>query len=250
MTIAKTRSELGGKGLVSRKMITRIAVGCILIAGLAGCETRTDRSVKLGKMLVTNARGNHPIKVVKKMIRMEIPVRRGDYGLSAEKKMELGNFVDQFRREGEGRLILAAPAGQPNEVAAFNVLNEVRDSMKTHGIVRQMVRLSPYTPKGDPEAPIIISYLGYMAEGPKCGPLTRDVGGEGRNLPGEQLTCATQSNIAMMVANPRDLVEPRDETPRSGERRDRQWEKFLKGEYMGRKKSPDQKKTLSASTGG
>ncbi len=236
--------------LMSKKnMMIRIVAGCVLVTGLVGCETRQDRAVKLGRMIVTNAKGNHPIRVSKQMIRMKIPVRRGDYGLNSEKKMELGNFVEQYRREGEGKLILSAPAGQPNEVAAFNVLNDIRDSMKSHGIVRQMVRLRPYSPKGDPEAPIIISYLGYKAEGPKCGPLTRDVGGEYANRPGEQLACANQANFAAMVANPRDLVEPRDESPRSGERRDQLWDKYVKGDSTETKKSKDQKTTLSSAVG-
>ena len=236
--------------LMSQKStMIKIVAGCILATGLAGCEATHDRAVKVGDMLVTNARGNHPIKVSKQMIKMKIPVRRGDYGLNSEKKMQLGNFVDRFRREGEGRLILSAPAGQPNEVAAFNVLNDIRDTMKSHGIVRQMVKLSPYAPKGEPEAPIIVSYLGYKAEGPKCGPLTRDFGGEGRNLPGEQLSCANQANFAAMIANPKDLVESRDESPRSGERRDQLWDKYVKGDSTETKKSSDQKTTLGSAVG-
>ena len=236
--------------LMSQKsMMIKIVAGCVLVTGLAGCETHTDRAVKVGNLVVTNARGNHPIRVSKQMIKMKIPVRRGDYGLNSDKKMELGNFVDQFRREGEGRLILSAPAGQPNEVAAFNVLNDVRDTMKNHGIVRQMVKLSPYAPKGEPEAPIVISYLGYKAEGPKCGPLRRDFGSDGRNLLGEQLACANQANFAAMVANPKDLVEARDESPRSGERRDQLWDKYVKGDSTETKKSSDQKSTLGSAVG-
>ncbi len=239
------------KGQKSKNsMMIKIVAGCVLVTGLAGCEVNHDRAVKVGQLHITNAKGNHPIRVSKQVIKLKIPVRRGDYGLSSEKKMELGAFVEQYRRDGEGKMVLSAPAGQPNEVAAFNVLNDIRDSMKTHGIVRQMVRLKPYSPKGDPEAPIVVSYMGYKAEGPKCGPLKRDVSSERNNLPGEQLSCANQANFAAMIANPRDLVEARGETPRSGERRDRQWKKFLDGKYMGREKSPEQLQSLSGAFGG
>ncbi len=248
----KSSGKLTGQSvLVNRKStLVKLIVGCVLVTGLAACETRTDRAVKVGNMLVTNPKGNHPIRVSKQMIEMKIPVRRGDYGLNAEKKMELGSFISRYRREGEGRLILAAPSGQPNEVAVVDVLNDVRDHMKSHGIVRQMVRLKPYTPRGEPEAPIVIKFLGYKAVGPKCGALTRDIGGERDNLPMESLSCANQANFAAMIANPKDLVEPRDMTPRSGERRDVQWKKFVNGQYMGRKKSKAQRKTLSSAVGG
>ena len=250
MFIAQQKTHSSGRVQVNHKtMMIKIVAGCLLATGLAGCKTYEDRGVKVGQMVVTNAKGNHPIRVSKQMIRMRIPVRRGDYGLNAEKKMELGNFVDRYRREGEGRLIISAPAGQPNEVAAFNVLDDVRDAMKIHGVVRKMVKLSPYSPKGDPEAPIVLSYLGYKAEGPKCGLLMRDLGGDRRNRPMEQLSCATQANLAAMIANPKDLVEMRDETPRSGERRDQLWNKYVKGDSTETKKSSDQKADLGNEVG-
>ena len=241
----------GKRVLMSRKStMTKLIVGCVLMTGLTACETRTDRAVKVGNMLITNPKGNHPIRVSKQMIEMKIPVRRGDYGLNAEKKMELASFINRYRREGEGRLVLAAPSGQPNEVAVVDVLNDVRDNMKGQGVVRAMVKLRPYSPKGEPEAPIIISFLGYKATGPKCGALTRDMGSERDNLPGENFSCANQANFAAMIANPKDLIEPRDMTPRSGERRDSQWSKFVKGKYMGREKSKEQKQTLGSAVGG
>ncbi len=248
MSIVQRQTHLNKRSFMSKKTMMIVA-GCILATGLAGCEVHKDRAVKVGKLLITNPKGNHPIRVSKQIIKMHIPVRRGDYGLNAEKKMELGNFVDKYRREGEGRLILSAPAGQPNEVAAFNVLNDVRDTMKSHNIVRQMVKLTPYTPSGDPEAPIIVSYLGYKAVGPKCGALTRDASADTANLPYEQLSCAVQANMAAMVANPKDFIKARDMTPRSGERRDQLWDKYVSGDSTVTKKSSDQRKTLGSSVG-
>lgn len=230
-------------------MMLRLLLGSALTVTLAGCETYKQREVKVGPMFVTDAKGAHPITVARKTIEMKIPVRRGDYALSPEKKLELGGYIERFRRDGEGKIVVSAPSGQPNEGAAYRVLDDVREVMKTHGIVRNMVKLSPYTPKGDPEAPILIGFLGYEAKGPECGPLTRDMTSDKRNLPYEQLSCATQANMAAMIANPRDLVEPRDETPRSGERRDVMWEKYVKGESTESKKSADQKSTLANSVG-
>jgi len=243
------QSVIRKPGGISGGALLKLALGGVLALALAGCEAYREDGVKIGRKLVTNAKANHPIRVSKKMVKLKIPVRRGDYGLSAEKKVELGSFISRYRREGEGRIILRAPVGQANEVAAFEVLNNVRDVMKRHGLVRKMVKLSPYQPSNDPEAPIVVSYLGYKAIPPKCGPLTRDMGGDGRNLPYEQLACANQANMAMMIANPKDLIEPRGMTPRSGERRDVQWGKFVNGEYMGRKKSKEQTSKLGDSIG-
>jgi pilus assembly protein CpaD len=42
--------------------------------------------------------------------------------------------------------------------------------------------------------------------------------------------CATQRNLAAAVANPEDLIRPRGETPRPGERRDTVWSKYVAGQ--------------------
>jgi pilus assembly protein CpaD len=42
--------------------------------------------------------------------------------------------------------------------------------------------------------------------------------------------CATQRNLAAMVANPSDLVQPRGETPAYSARRSVALEKYRKGE--------------------
>ena len=66
-----------------------------------------------------------------------------------------------------------------------------------------------------------------------------------QNLPYPNLGCATQSNLAAVVANPRDLLEPRASTPRSSERRDVVWDKYIKGEPTGAEKAEEEKTTVS-----
>ena len=53
--------------------------------------------------------------------------------------------------------------------------------------------------------------------------------------------CANQHNLAAMIANPADLLGPRSETDRSGERRDTVWDKYTKGESTGAQKSEEEK---------
>jgi len=44
-----------------------------------------------------------------------------------------------------------------------------------------------------------------------------------------------------MLANPADLLGPRTETARVGDRRDSQWEKYHKGQTTGARKSSEEK---------
>jgi pilus assembly protein CpaD len=52
--------------------------------------------------------------------------------------------------------------------------------------------------------------------------------------------CATQRNLAAMVADPEDLLHPRAETPRPSERRDVVWGKYVKGEPTLSKRDPSE----------
>lgn len=48
-------------------------------------------------------------------------------------------------------------------------------------------------------------------------------------LPYENFGCASQRNLALTVANARDLQVPQEETPRSSEVRSASWSKYVGG---------------------
>ena len=70
----------------------------------------------------------------------------------------------------------------------------------------------------------------FVAEGPECGNWPTNLGREPQNLPHTNLGCATQHNLAAMVANPADLVQPRGESPSWTQRRTVVFEKYRSGQ--------------------
>ena len=67
-------------------------------------------------------------------------------------------------------------------------------------------------------ASIKLNYSKLVAEAGPCGQWPKDIGPAGgkaymQNRPYWNFGCATQHNIAAMVANPADLVQPRGTTP-------------------------------------
>ena len=95
------------------------------------------------------------------------------------------------------------------------------------------ISVEAYNAGGTPIAPIRVSYLRYVAEAPDCGDWSTNLADDPTNLPYPNFGCAKQRNLAVMVANPADLLGPRTETGRPSERRDVVWDKYVKGRPTG-----------------
>ena len=87
-------------------------------------------------------------------------------------------------------------------------------------------------------ASIKISYTKLMAEAGPCGLWPHDLGPAWdrtytENRPYWNLGCASQRNLAAMVDNPTDLVQPRGDAPAYTARRSVALDKYRKGETPG-----------------
>jgi pilus assembly protein CpaD len=103
------------------------------------------------------------------------------------------------------------------------------------GIPQHGIGVKPYTPEGGQPAVLRIRYPQMEARAPRCGLWPDDLGASNdlrhfENQPFFNLGCATQQNLAAMVENPADLVQPRVETPAYTGKRSTGLEKWRKGE--------------------
>ena len=84
-------------------------------------------------------------------------------------------------------------------------------------------------------ATIRVNYPRIIADAGPCGLWPEDLGpsvnnkGYLENRPYHNLGCSTQRNLAAMVDNPADLVQPRAETAAYAARRNAAFEKYRKG---------------------
>ncbi len=220
---SKSISERTGKMLKS----TKIIMASLLVTTLVGCKTHREHLVGYE---ISHPSQRHPIMVAKKPIYLDLEVPRGSTGLTVSQADNVRGFISQYRKEGSGKLIISAPSGSPNEVAAFKALKKVRGLIKDDGIAYNAVEMTPYYQEDDPQPPLKLSYVRYVAEGPDCGQWHDNLAEDDRNANYANFGCAQQQNIAAMVDNPRDLIEPRGTDPRSSERRDTAWKKYVSGE--------------------
>jgi pilus assembly protein CpaD len=112
--------------------------------------------------------------------------------------------------------------------------------MRRAGIRPRAVRVESYSAKWDPQAPLQLSFFEIVAQGPDCPDWSENLARDPQNLPWPNMGCATQKNLAAMVADPQDFLYPRIETPRPGERRDVVWQKYVKGEPTISKRDPSE----------
>jgi pilus assembly protein CpaD len=171
-------------------------------------------------------------------VTLDLPVHPGSSGLDESQKDQVYGFLLNYTSQSAERLLIRAPSGGANETAAMHAYDEVRKAMRRAHIDPRLVALEPYFANGDPSAPLRLSYLHFVANPPDCPDWSENIGRDPQNVPWPNMGCATQRNLAASVADARDLLGPRGETPRPGERRDYVWSKYVKGQMTGSKWSP------------
>jgi pilus assembly protein CpaD len=174
---------------------------------------------------------------------MQIAVGRYAEGLTPQQRAEVLAFADHSRASdaGNSRLVISAPGGAENEVAAMHAVRQIRRILTDYGFAESSIAVEAYHAEQGREPPVRVSYLRYVATGPECGSWPTNLAYEPNNLPYPNFGCATQHNFAAMVANPADLLGPRTESDRSGERRDTVWDKYAHGESTTAQKTEDEK---------
>lgn len=229
-------------------VIPRLAAALAMSALLAACTVQSEKSVK--GWLVADPTARHPILVGSTPVTLDLAVPRGSYGLTRNQTYELRSFLRRYREKNEGPLIVGAPSGGANEIAVMHAMGQLRREFTSLGISRNEVRFDAYSGGGAGSAPIKVSYNSFAAQAPECGDWSDNLARDPKNIPYRNFGCATQRNLAAMVANPRDLVEPRGMTPRDSQRRDVLMGKYVKGDTTIAKKAKEEKVKASEVSGG
>lgn len=199
---------------------------------LTGCYTTTP----VASGLANDYRLRHPIAVKEGVRTVELFVGSKRGGLTADQRADVVAFAATWRREATGGIVIELPAGTRNEIAAANAVHEVRAILSSLGVPPQGVEVRPYTP-ADPGrmATVRLNYPTMTAEAGPCGLWPDDLGPtasreHNENVPFWNLGCASQRNLAAMVDNKADLVQPRGEIPPYTGRRTTVLEKYRRGE--------------------
>jgi pilus assembly protein CpaD len=181
-------------------------------------------------------RPRHPIAIRDGNRKMELFVgaRRGS--LTPAQRADIGIFAQNWRREATGGILIEIPAGTPNARAASELAAEARAALAAAGVPAKAVAARSYR-SADPAqlATVRLNYPRMTAQAGPCGLWPEDLGlpidaQPTMNRPYWNLGCSSQRNLAAMVDNPADLVQPRGETPIYSARRSVALDKYRQGQ--------------------
>lgn len=226
--------------------VARLTAASALTLVLAACSGAHHRYSEPGGLIHSDSAQAHPIMVSKKPVYLDIDVERGSGGLTRVQENHIRGFLHQYRSQGAGRLQISSPSGTPNEAAAFEAMRDIRHLVSQVGLSDSSVDIEPYHDEGDHQPPIKISFVRYVAEGPTCGDWSDNVGNTDKNAHWKNFGCATQKNLASMIANPKDLIEKRGHDQRDGDRRDDVLRKYSEGkDYTAETPRSESEQTVS-----
>jgi pilus assembly protein CpaD len=235
-----------------RSGVTALHAAAILAAAaLAGCST--TRTPMLDDY-PEDVRLRHPISIREGLQTRELFVGVNRGGLTPAQQADVLAFAHTWQRESSGGVLIDIPAGTPNAHAAHDAVPEVRAILAAAGVPPSAVAARHYRPVTPMKfATLRLSYPKMIAEAGPCGLFPKDLGA---NLDGIDVSnhsywnygCGQQHNLAVLVENPADLVQPRGESPAYAARRAVMLDKYRKGDPT-QTRNPDSDKAKISDIG-
>lgn len=210
------------------------SIGAVLLAGSCAAPFND------GSALSNDGAVNHPISVAPQSVDLKLSFSAPDAGLLPEDAAQLNQFVADYLQHGNGSISVSVPAGS-NSPAAISYFGERLASM---GVPRSRILVGTHdVTNGD--ARVDVNYITYVAHTKPCGDWSTNLANTASNESSPNFGCAVQQNIAAMVADPRDLLQPRSMTAADAVRRNAVLDNYEKGKVTSADKTADQSAKVS-----
>jgi len=218
-----------------RANAARLALITTWALALAGCYTAQAPQEVTGSV-ASDLRQRHPIVIKEgpRTLDLFIGEKRGT--LNGSQRAEVLSFAAEWRREATGGILIDVPAGTSNAGAAASAAREARAILSAAGVPSDAVQLRESRPQSPGKLVTLrLHYPRVMADVGPCGLWPHDLGptNDREHIENRQywnFGCAQQRNLASMVENPADLVQPRSEVPPYNGRRTTVLDKYHRGE--------------------
>jgi pilus assembly protein CpaD len=214
----------------------RLAVRAAMIAGFAAlvCGCNTDQQITGVPDVPTDYRMRHPITMTEGDHTLQVFMGSNRGTLTATQRAEVLAFAQSWRQEATGGVIIDLPRGSSNARSSADALHEIQSILVASGVPPHGIVVRNYAAVPGNMPTIRITYPRIIAQAGPCGLWPQDTGPSMyrdyfENQPPWNFGCSTQHNLAAMVDNPADLVEPRGDTPVYAMRRNTVIEDYRRG---------------------
>jgi len=196
----------------------------------AACEDRNPldrrRLDDASAVQLSDPELRHPVAFRKGTETLDVEVPPGADGLSGNQHVDVYRFLERYKHEAVGRLVISVPDDARDKAAIARSVQGIHDHVTAAGIDYRM-RSGGRAQRLDGTPAIRLAYQRPLAVPPRCGRWPENLVRNDERIPDANWGCATQRNLAVMVDNSRDLRQPQAEDPRSGERRSATWSAYI-----------------------
>lgn len=226
--------------------LTKAAVVLIATVTLGACSSVNGTFATEGSMLRGPASDKYPVQVASAREGLTIVVKPHVFALGRDDKNRVAWLAETYKHVGHGEIWVVAPTGSANSAASIGAAAEIAKVMVDRGIKPTSIKMNSYQAAStDDEAPITVLFKRYHAYAQDCKGWRDNVAFTPMNASSKNLGCASQSNLAAMVEDPYDLVEPRGIDPADAARRATVFGKYRAGESTQSQRTSDESGAVS-----
>ncbi len=216
--VRESRPAMASQGHpIHRILFTGLVLGTVAV--LSGCGSMKDQMST--SAIPDDYRTRHPIMLSEVEHTLDVPIASGDRKLTMSVQDSIAGFAADYLSASTGTIQIMVPHGSPNSGAASGMRKQIRQVLTTRGVPSNRIIETSYQAEANSNAaPVRISYVAITATTNPCGEWPEDLQNNTfSNKNYHNFGCATQSNLAAQIANPMDLVTPRDMAPIDATRR-------------------------------
>ena len=213
-------------------------IAAAVVSGCSGAFNGPEQALSVAQQ--------HPIAVDSQVVTLTIRDDASTDELSRLDKARLRAFADSYLRNGHGPLTITAPSGSSSDIHGQEVSADVRTYLNSIGVPWSSMGGSSYRSGETDGRDVIISYTHYVATPSPCGIWEGLREADRRNIRSPNFGCATQNNLAAMIADPRDLIEANTLTDPDSNIRIRGVNAFRQGEDSSSQVNDEINQTVAA----
>ena len=204
----KAKSHPSALSSSKRPLFINFALAALAGVALAGCAGKQTADLNVAP---SSYQTRHPIVVDASPTNLDLPAGNQKTHFTPGMKSAITGFAFDYRRSGGKGIDILVPAGSSNEAEASHIAGHARAALNKAGIPSSHIRTRSYQAlsAGHP-GHVRLTFTAIKARvASECGVWPTDIGNDINNENYENFGCASQQNLAAIIADPNDLISPR-----------------------------------------